>query len=336
MNNVPAVSVIVPVRNGRSVLPACLEALEASDIDRSTWELIVVDDASLDGSGEWARNQGATVVRIEDGPVGPGEARNRGAEEARGDVLVFVDADVCVHSGVLGRFHRLLGGESDVGAAFGSYDDAPAEPSFVSQFRNLHHRYVHLRGSGPAETFWAGCGAVQRKVFDASGGFDAVRFPRPAVEDIELGYRIRKQGWEIRLDPSIQAKHLKRWTLLGMLRTDLFDRGIPWMRLLLEEPRPPSLNIRTVDRLRLGAVGLALVALGVGVVRGSGWFLACVAMTLVAVGLNRSLLRWFVQRKGWAFALRVIPLTLVMDLVSGMAVVMATAQHLVGRSAVGQ
>ena len=57
----------------------------------------------------------------------------------------------------------------------------------VSQYRNLLHHFVHQHGHAEASTFWAGCGAIRRAAFDAVGGFDAARFPRPSIEDIELG-----------------------------------------------------------------------------------------------------------------------------------------------------
>ena len=56
----------------------------------------------------------------------------------------------------------------------------------------------------------------------------------PSVEDIELGMRLTAAGSAIVLDPAIQGTHLKRWTLVQMVRTDLFKRGIPWVQLLLE------------------------------------------------------------------------------------------------------
>ncbi len=101
-----------------------------------------------------------------------------------------------------------------------------------------------------AATFWSGCGAIRRTVFQAAGGFDAVRYPRPCIEDIELGYRLRAAGHRILLNKHIQVKHLKRWTLRGMVKTDVFDRGVPWTQLILERRRLPNdLNLQFTQRL---------------------------------------------------------------------------------------
>jgi hypothetical protein len=85
--------------------------------------------------------------------------------------------------------------------------------------------------------------------FLAIGGFDTVRFPRPQIEDIELGYRLRDAGGRIVLDPTVQGTHLKQWTFWRMLRTDVIDRGIPWMRLLLERRGRTRTSLNTGRRI---------------------------------------------------------------------------------------
>lgn len=324
MTEAPALSVVVPVRNGGEVLERCLSALAASRLDRERWELLVVDDGSTDDSAERAHRYTPDVLRVADGPRGPGAARNLGAREARGRILVFVDADVCVHADALTRFDALFRSHPDVGAAFGAYDEHPADPGFLSQYRNLYHRWVHLRGAGDAETFWAGCGAVRRALFLDLGGFDTVRYPRPQIEDIELGYRITDAGWRIVLDPAIQGTHLKRWTLKGMIRTDLLDRGIPWMRLLLAQRRSRTLNVSGAERVRTGLMGMACLLVVWAVALGDGRpALAALGVLGLLAASNLSVYRWFARRRGWGFALAVVPFNLLFYLLSGLSVVAA-------------
>jgi hypothetical protein len=328
-------TVIVPVLNGRHVLPESLGALVTSDLPRRRWELVVADDGSTDGSPELAARWADRVVRVP-GPSGPGNARNRGAEVARGDVLLFVDADVVVHGDTLRRVLDAFDADAGLGALFGAYDDAPAHPSFLSQYRNLLHRYVHLRGAGQADTFWAGCGAVRTDAFVEVGGFDAARFPRPQIEDIELGYRLRDAGHRIEIRPEVQAKHLKRWTFAGMLRTDLLDRGVPWMGLLLERRSGAgdgrNLNVGRLEKLKTGLVGLGLLMAAIAILWLDPRWAAAAAATLAAVVmLNAPTHRWFARRRGWSFALRVLPVHLLYHVVSGLAVVIAGARHLAGR-----
>ena len=138
---------IVPVLNGEQVLLRSVGALEASDLGRSEWELLIVDDGSADGSVEWSVERADQTIQVEGGPRGPGFARNLGAQHATGDVLVFVDADVCVHAGVLRRFQALFHERDRLGAAFGTYDASPEERNFLSQYRNLYHRYAWCSGA---------------------------------------------------------------------------------------------------------------------------------------------------------------------------------------------
>jgi glycosyltransferase involved in cell wall biosynthesis len=321
----PLLSVIVPVYNGASFLPASLAALRASDLPRGSWELIVVDDASNDRSAEIAERYADVVVRLTSGSRGPGFARNRGAELARGEIIMFVDADVCVHADALSRAIDIFEREPGVSAVLGSYDSAPLADGLVSQYRNLLHRYVHLRDAGDAVTFWAGCGAIRRGVFARSGGFDESPEIR-AVEDIDLGYRISDQGNRIVLRPEIQGRHLKRWTLWSMAVTDLRYRGIPWMRLLLSRrDRPPaSLNIRAAERTCTVLVGAGFLALSLWLWTGLTWWLGIASASAIAMlGLNVPLLAWFAQQRGWLFALGTIPLRLLYYALNVVAVLIA-------------
>jgi glycosyltransferase involved in cell wall biosynthesis len=183
----PLLSVIVPAHQAENVLAESLPALCASDLPRSQWELIVVDDASRDGTARVAERYADVVIRIDGTARGPACARNRGSDDARGAILAFVDADVCVHPNTLRKLLDTLTADTTLSAVFGAYDTAPRAAGLVSQYRNLLHHYVHLSQPGEADTFWAGCGAVRKAAFVEAGRFDELRYPRPQIEDIELG-----------------------------------------------------------------------------------------------------------------------------------------------------
>lgn len=331
MSDRPSLSVVVPVLNGMTVLPSCLEALATSDLPRDRWELVVVDDGSTDGTRDLAEQHADRVVVVDDGPKGPAFARNRGSESASGEILLFIDADVCVHPDTLRRTVDLFEDPS-ITAAFGAYDDDPAVPGFMSQYRNLLHRYVHLQGAGDAETFWAGCGAVRRQAFLEVGGYDASTYPRPQIEDIDLGYRLGEAGHRIVLDPSLQVKHLKTWTLRNTVRTDLFDRAVPWVRLLMERERSTdsdaNLNVNSSEKLKVALVGLSLLCLLVSIVTvDSRWLAGSLLLAALVLIQNAAMFRWFAHRRGAAFAMAVMPMNLLYYAISGTAVVIGTASH---------
>jgi GT2 family glycosyltransferase len=321
----PALSVVVPVRNGAQFLDDSLNALQASDLPKNRWELIVVDDSSQDRSAGIASCYADKVVRLVGGPRGPALARNRGAAAARGDALMFVDADVCVHADALRRVIEIFQRESDVTAVFGAYDSAPAARGLISQYRNLLHRYVHLRDAGDAATFWAGCGAIRAEVFARCGGFDEA-LVHASIEDIELGYRMSALGHRIVLDPEVQARHLKRWTLRSLIATDVRQRGIPWMRLLMSQKARPAatLNIRVSEQVCTGLVVLGCLAVFGWLWSGAATWLAVAAGALAAtLALNGPLLAWFARQRGWRFALCSVPLRLLYYVLNAVSVSLA-------------
>jgi glycosyltransferase involved in cell wall biosynthesis len=326
----PFFSVIMPAHQAEHLLPDTLGALLASDLPRERWELIVVDDASSDETATVAGRYADTVVRIPGRPHGPAYARNRGFEVSRGDYIVFFDSDVRVHRDTLSRIAAHFDRPSpEYQAVFGSYDSRPAAPGLVSQYRNLLHHYVHHQNAGDVDTFWAGCGAVRRDVFEEAGMYDEWHFPRPQIEDVEMGHRIRALGHRVLLDPTIQVTHLKRWTFAGVVRTDLKDRGVPWARLLAHRGtmlRAGTLNLKWTEKLNVVLVWLALAGLPIALLLRSGTLAAAsVALLLPVVLLSLPLHSFFFRERGLLFVLGVIPLHLLYYVLNGISVLLGVA-----------
>lgn len=327
----PILSVIVPVFQGERVLPEALAALTASDLPRDLWELILVDDASTDRTVEIAAAHADVIVRLPGEPRGPSYARNRGSEVARGEILVFVDADVCVHTDTLRRFAWAFAESPGVSAIFGSYDTTPRHPGFVSQYRNLLHHFFHARDRGEAETFWAGCGAIRTEAFRAAGMYDEWQFSRPQIEDIELGNRLRDLGATILLRPEIQGTHLKRWRLRDVVTSDLQDRGVPWTRLLIRRGGPgslQSLNLHSVEKVKTALVGFLILLLVGWAVTSHPWYgVVSSALVVVMLFLNRSLYRFFLRERGLWFAVRVVPLNFLYYVLNGCSAIFGWMLH---------
>lgn len=324
-------SVIVPVYNGGSQLEQCLDALLASDF--CDYEIIVVDDDSTDGSAAVCRARGIEVFKMA-ARLGPAAARNHGVARARGNVLLFIDADVVVRPDTLARVSERFNKEKGVSAVFGSYDDTPDAPNFFSQYKNLVHHLVHQQACSQAVTFWAGCGAVRREAFEAVGGFDESNYLRPSIEDIELGYRLSRAGFEIVLDKDIQVKHLKRWTFGSLLRTDIFNRALPWSRLILERGGMINdLNLRVSERVCVMLVGAALTLLLLSYFS-TFLFVGGVGLLGMVFVLNLPLYRFFRTRRGTGFAMRSFSVHILYYCYSGLVFALSYCAH-VGRKAFG-
>lgn len=330
----PSFSVIVPAYQAASLLAETLPAIRAGLPAGHDWELIVVDDGSDDATSEVARRYADRVLRLEPPHDGPGRARNAGAAAARGEWLLFVDADVRLHVGTIDALLGSLDRNPDAVGIFGSYDARPQAGGLVSQFRNLLHHRVHSSSAGPARTFWSGLGAMRRDAFAEAGGFNARRFHRAQMEDIELGYRLTDEGHRIVLDPDIQGTHLKHWTLGSMIRTDFLDRGIPWTRLLLERRGRTrgTLAASRIEVLRVALVALAVVALALWLL-GGGVAARMALVVLVGAHLMATLpvYLWFGRQRGPLFGLLSIPLLTIYYLVSAAAGVTGLCLHLVHR-----
>jgi glycosyltransferase involved in cell wall biosynthesis len=320
-DNSTRVSIIVPVYNSARELRECLSALASRSTDS---EVIVVDDASTDESASIAAGMGATVYRLPKNS-GPSAARNHGARHARGDILFFVDADLVVMPGAVERVLALFDGDPSLSAVFGSYDSRPRVKGIVSEYRNLLHHYVHQNGNAEASTFWGACGAIRRRVFQDLGGFDEKHFPR-CIEDIELGYRLRRAGHRIRLDKGLQGTHLKRWTLPSLIRTDVRCRACPWTRLILERgTAPDDLNLKAGQRASVLLVALGLLGLLLAPFRVE--FLGVsVAAVLAIVILNRDLYRLFMRYGGVRFAVASVGLHILYYLYGGLTYVYVWCQ----------
>lgn len=193
-NHEPTVrlSVIVPAWNEAAVLPRTLAALrEAVAATGVPAEILVVDDASTDATAEIAAAAGARVERVHRRQIAA--VRNAGAAAARGDLLVFVDADTLVPAATLAAAVKAMT-EGDAGGGANVRLDEPAPWAirlplwiFIAAYRLLGHA--------------AGCFLFcRREAFEAAGGFDERFF---ASEEIGLSKALRRQGRFVKVAPPV-------------------------------------------------------------------------------------------------------------------------------------
>ena len=327
LTGVPTISVVVPVHNGGEAFRQCLTSLFSANPRPE--EIIVVANGDSDGSSVLARKFGARVLRLPKA-VGPARARNIGALCAAGDFVFFVDADVTIPPDAIDQVRRAFAQDRDLAAIFGSYDDAPAAPNFLSQYKNLLHHYVHQTSDERACTFWGACGAIRRSVFLELGGFDE-RYRLPSIEDIELGYRLTRRHYQIRLCKDLQVKHLKDWRWRTLLKAEVWQRAVPWTELILRDRRfLNDLNLRTSQRMSV-MLAYGITAAGIA----SWWwpgFLALAAAEVVALlSLNAHLYSFFASKRGLWFAAQTIPWHWLYFFYSGMAFSIGMMRHAAGK-----
>ena len=323
----PSVSVVVPVHNGGAAFARCAAAL-ARALGPSD-ELVVVADGETDGAWRALPPTPAAVrTLVLPDPGGPARARNRGADAARGDVLLFVDADVVVRPDTVDRVRAWFAGPGPDGrpapaAVVGSYDAAPGDGAFLSQYRNLLHHWTHQTAGDTLSTFWAGCGAVRRDVFWEAGGFNE-GYARPSIEDVELGYRLTDAGHRVALDPALQVQHLKAWTAADMVRTDVLRRAAPWAALLLRRGGAEDrLNVDRRSRWSVLAVAGLGVAAAAAPLRPRWAARGGAAAAGVFLTLNAPFYRYLARVRGVYFALCAVPWHAVYAACSGLGAALA-------------
>jgi GT2 family glycosyltransferase len=265
------------------------------------YELIIVDDHSSDGSDVIARMRCDTFIRLEKNS-GPSAARNEGAKSANSDLLFLLDADVLVEPDTLERVLAVFEKNPGVSASFCSYQHDTIPQNFISQYKNLQHHYTHQISGREAATFCGGFGAIRTDVFNEMDGFDVEQL---AMEDVELGYRLHKEGHRILLTPEIQLTHCKQYSLSKLVVSDVFYRAIPWTKIMLQRRIFRSdLNMHSNNMLSLFVVLLMILT----PIFPLPLLATEVALLTLFVVLNREFLNFLFRSRGWFFALRALPL----------------------------
>ncbi len=296
------ISIIIPVYNGAQTIGRCLESVFQTSYP--SFECIVVDDRSSDDTLRIAEAYDARIIRL-DGRRGASFARNRGAEAAKGDILLFIDADVTMYPDCLDRVEKNYRDQPEIAALFGTYDDKPDGANFLSQYKNLFHHYIHQTSQEDASTFWTACGAVRKDVFIEVGMFNE---KTRMMEDVELGYKLKAANHKIHLDKGLHVKHLKRYNFSYLLKSDLFDRAIPWTMLILANKQPINdLNLK--PQHKLSAVIVILLIASVAAAAISLRFLFALPVLLaVFFQMNQEFYGFYLRKRGVVFTLKVIPL----------------------------
>ena len=177
------ISLIVPAHNEERLIGDTLRVLrESAETLDEPWELIVVDDASTDRTAAIARTHGARVVSARGRQIAA--SRNAGARAARGELLIFVDADTHVPAPTLrAAVAALRGGAVGGGARLRA---AHGSPFWLARMAEFVVSMMRL-------TRWAaGCFFfVRRDAFERVGGFDERYF---ATEEIVLSRALKRLG----------------------------------------------------------------------------------------------------------------------------------------------
>ena len=198
------ISVVIPSHNSSSTLRECLSAVFASDYRR--FEVLVVDDASEDGSDEIAKSYPVNLTRLP-GNMGAAYARNQGIDKAKGEIVLFLDSDIIIRDDSLSRVMEDFNTNPQVDGVAGIYSKATRYRGFFSRYKHSVWRYRFMMGDSQEDSFTTAFLAVKRQVLKKRR-FDEA-YKAASIEDIELGRMLIESGHRFMLDKGLEAEHVK-------------------------------------------------------------------------------------------------------------------------------
>ena len=200
----PKFSVIIPVYNGEGTIAECLEALAAQDVPRREFEVIVVDDGSTDGTAAIVKQFDVRYVHQEN--KGPATARNVGVKNARGEIVVFTDADCVPEPGWLREMVNPLVRDSDVAGVKGAYRTRQTELTARFAQAEFEERFKRLARRRTIDFVDSYSAAFRKKVFEQVGGFNP-RYPKANNEDVELSFKVAQKNHKMVFSPDAIVYH---------------------------------------------------------------------------------------------------------------------------------
>lgn len=294
------ISVVIPSRNAEATIGECLRAALGSS--HGSFEVVVVDDASTDGSKEIVRGFPCRLVELKE-HAGVSKARNKGAENSKGDILLFIDADCLLEKDAL----SIIAGSMDGGTVLGgTYTPIPFDSSsFFSTFQSIFVNYHETRGE--PDYIAAHCLAIDKNAFNEVGGFieDSYMGVAAGVEDVELSHRLRKAGYRLRMNSKPLVRHVFNFDFRKSM-ANAYRKSMVWTRYSLSNKdwlRDSGTASRGLKVNVLSYFVVALLAL---------LFLAGIPYALLpipffaALGImvNGGLISSFYRVKGFFFAFR--------------------------------
>ena len=292
-------SIVIPCYND----PENVEPLLASiRLPGEGWDVIVVDDCSTGGLPRLPERLPARLLRLERNS-GPATARNRGARESTGDVIVFCDSDILLGEDALVRMQHYFEAEGER-AVISSGVLVPHNPGFFPRYK-YYQELMWARAHREAYTdhFSTRMGAIRRDVFLKTGGFDET-ITTAGVEDYEFGYRIRGLT-RSRLVPDVPYSH-RHPSFVKQARL-YFERTADYIELM-HRMRLKSGDVTTIGATNSEAM-TAILAFASQVFLASSVMasVALVASAVLAIAYLvriRGLLGLLFESEGVAFAVR--------------------------------
>lgn len=246
-------SVVIPAFNAAGTLPDTLTALRNQSVSSHDYEVIVVDDGSTDETAALAQRFGANCISQPN--RGPAAARNHGARVARGEIILFTDADCVPDHDWIRQMTLPFHNERTVGVK-GAY--RTRQPQLAARFAQaeFEDRYDLLQKVAAIDMVDTYSAAFRREIFIQIGLFDE-SFPVANNEDTELSYRLCAAGYLLEFNPDALVYHWHQDSFAKYLRLK-FKRGYWRMVVYRKYPEKAFKDTYTPIVIKLQTMAAAL------------------------------------------------------------------------------
>ncbi len=204
------ISIIIPTHNSASTIQQCISSITSQIYPKKNYEIILVDDGSTDETLNLVKDMGANkIIKVD--PCFQGKARNIGANNAKGNVLAFIDSDCAADKDWLKTIEKEIETNESIGGPVlnGNNHSLIAWAEYLMEFSEFNE--YKQRGIIP---FIASCNQVcTKKSFLLVDGFPENKLS----EDVYLGNSFKNAGIKLLFVPELQIKHFCRTKLKKFL-----------------------------------------------------------------------------------------------------------------------
>ncbi len=249
------ISVIIPAYNAEKTISRCLNGFRKQTVPSTSYEIIVVDDGSTDGTADIVKQFPVRYLHQENS--GPASARNYGASLSKAEIILFTDADCIPDSHwieeMIKPFH-----DTNTMAVKGAYETRQKE--IVARFAQIEfeERFTLLEEAETTDMVDTYSAGYRHHIFQKLGGFDT-RFPVANNEDTELSYRMEALQLKMIFSPKAIVQHLGHPDSVLRYARLKFSRGYWRMVVYKQFPEKILKNTYTPKSLKLQIIALFLV-----------------------------------------------------------------------------
>jgi len=327
MSKVPVISIIVPVYNGGKTLRKCMSALLRQDYPRDRYEVIVVDDGSVDNTAAIARQYADKVVENKNN-LGLSRARFAGIGCAEGQIVVHTDADVLFKKDTLRKIADFFDENKDVDALTGILSAEHPNPDFFSQYKNLYMHYIFSKLPEKIYFLYGSIYATRKNVaYDYKPGFNV-------GEDTAYGQELSVRKRSIRFVRGIEVVHLKRYNMLSFVMND-FRVPFAWVQIFMKYKGWRQLwkggtgYAHSSKKQHLSLVVVLLcVIMCVDFIFTGKLGLAAPLFLAFWVALNFRLFAFLLRQKGFVFCLCSVAVTFFDNMIMSMGIIFGVCKYL--------